>query len=106
MAATEVLRDIEALLQRLEKERPTLATIVRRNFVSGELQGDSVCMRLFPPPPRDRDLLEDPLELNALARLPWSPGPWQFTFEEAEKALDDPIVDSLLSSFDGQEETP
>lgn len=106
MAATEVLRDIEALMQKLEQERPTLATIVRRNFVNGSIEGDVVKLNLFPPPPRDRDLLDDPLELNALARLPWSPGPWQFTFEEGEKALDDPVVDSLLSSFDGQEETP
>lgn len=106
MAATEVLRDIEALLQKLEQERPTLATIVRRNFVNGQVEGDVVKLNLFPPPPRDRDLLDDPLELNALARLPWSPGPWKFTFEEGEKALDDPVVDSLLSSFDGQEETP
>ena len=105
-APTVVLRDLEACIQRLEQERPTLAAVVRRNFMDGKIEGGEVRITLHMPEPRDRDLVEDPIEQKALARLPWSPGPWRFVFDSGEKATDDPVVDNLLSSFDGQEETP
>ncbi len=98
--------DIETLLHKLEQERPTLAAIVRNNFLSGTVEGGEVRITLYPTSARDRELLEDPVERNALARLPWSPGPWQFTFEENATSPSDPVVDSLLTSFDGQEEVP
>jgi len=101
-----VLRDIEALLQRLENERPTLAAVVRRNFVSGALEDNNVVITLYPLEQRDRNLGEDPIELKALARLAWSPGPWRFTFDTGTRVEQDPVVDSLLESFGGQEETP
>lgn len=101
-----VLRDIEALLQRLEHERPTLAAVVRRNYVRGALQGDTVIITLYPLEQRDRNLVEDPVELKALARLAWSPGPWRFTYDTGVSLEQDPVVDSLLESFGGQEETP
>jgi DNA polymerase-3 subunit gamma/tau len=101
-----VLRDIEALLQRLENERPTLAAVVRRNYVGGVLEGDTVVITLYPLEQRDRNLVEDPVELKALARLAWSPGPWRFTYDTGVSPEQDPVVDSLLESFGGQEETP
>ena len=101
-----VLRDIEALLQRLENERPTLAAVVRRNYVAGVLEGDTVLITLYPLEQRDRNLVEDPVELKALARLAWSPGPWRFTYDTGVSPEQDPVVDSLLESFGGQEETP
>jgi DNA polymerase-3 subunit gamma/tau len=104
--STVVLRDVEACISRLEQERPTLAAVVRRNFMDGRIEGDEVIITLHMPEPRDRDLVEDPIEQKALSRLPWSPGPWRFVFDQGEKATDDPVVDNLLSSFDGQEETP
>lgn len=100
------IQDFESLLQRLERERPTFGNIVRTNLVEGKIVNGEVHVVLFLVVERDRDLLEDPIELKALARLPWSPGAWRITFEEGEKAVDDPIVENLLSSFDGQEETP
>ncbi|MCP4094443.1 MAG: DNA polymerase III subunit gamma/tau [Planctomycetes bacterium] len=101
-----VLRDIEALLQRLENERPTLAAVVRRNYVAGVLEGDTVVITLYPLEQRDRNLVEDPIELKALARLAWSPGPWRFTYDTGASVEQDPVVDSLLESFGGQEEMP
>jgi hypothetical protein len=55
---------------------------------------------------RDRNFIEDPIELKALARLAWSPGPWQFKYDTGTEVHKDPVVDSLLESFGGQEETP
>jgi len=104
--ASKTIRDVEALLKRLESERPTLASVVRRNFVSGVVEGDTVIITLFPLEQRDRNLVEDPVELKALARLVWSPGPWRFTYDTGAEVESDPVVDSLLDSFGGQEETP
>lgn len=106
VAEVKPLRNVEALLQRLESERPTLASVVRRNFVSGTIHGDEVLITLFPLEARDRNLVEDPMELKALARLTWSPGPWRFTYDLGTEVEQDPVVDSLLESFGGQEETP
>lgn len=104
--ASPVLRNVEALLKRLESERPTFANVVRRNFVSGTVEGDQVLITLYPLEQRDRNLIEDPIELKALARLAWSPGPWQFNYDTGVEVHKDPVVDSLLESFGGQEETP
>ena len=93
-------------MQRLEQERPTFGAVVRSNLIDGKILNSEVHVKLFPVQERDQDLLEDPIELKALARLPWSPGAWHITFEHGEKAVDDPVVENLLSSFDGQEETP
>ena len=106
VAKVKTLGTVEALLQRLEKERPTLASVVRRNFVSGTIRGSEVLITLFPLEARDRSLVEDPMELKALARLTWSPGAWRFTYDLGTEVEQDPVVDSLLESFGGQEETP
>ena len=100
------IQDFEALLQRLEQERPTFGSIIRRNLIDGKVQNGEVHVTLFPVQERDQDLLDDPIELKALARLPWSPGAWHIAFDQGEKAVDDPVVENLLASFDGQEETP
>ena len=106
MVATPVLRNVEALLKRLESERPTFANVVRRNFVAGVVEGEKVLITLYPLEQRDRNLIEDPVELKALARLAWSPGPWQFNYDTGTEVHKDPVVDGLLESFGGQEETP
>ena len=105
-AARGGIQDFEALLQRLEQERPTFGSVLRTNLIEGKVVNGEVHVKLFLVQERDQDLLEDPIELKALARLPWSPGAWHITFEQGEKAVDDPVVKNLLSSFDGQEETP
>jgi DNA polymerase-3 subunit gamma/tau len=106
VVSSPVLRNVEALLKRLESERPTFANVVRRNFVAGIVEGDQVKITLYPLEQRDRNLIEDPIELKALARLTWSPGPWQFSYDTGTEVHKDPVVDSLLESFGGQEETP
>lgn len=105
-SSPNAIQDFESLLQRLEQERPTFGRIIRSNLIDGKVESGKVHVILFPVQERDQDLLEDPIELKALARLPWSPGAWHITFDQGEKAVDDPVVENLLASFDGQEETP
>ncbi len=94
------------LLQQLERKRPTLHATIERNFTRGELLDDGVVVHLSTPNAMDRDLLEDPVEIAALARLEGSPGPWRLAIQEAEVTKPDPVVELLLEGFDGQEELP
>lgn len=97
---------LAALMQQLERRRPTLHATIERNFTSGELQPDGVIIHLSAPNAVDRDLLEDTVEIAALTRLEGSPGPWQLRIQETEVAAPDPVVELLLDGFDGQEELP
>lgn len=97
---------LRLLLQQLERKRPTLHATIERNFTRGELLADAVVLHLSTPNAIDRDLLEDPVEIAALARLEGSPGPWRLVLQEAEVAKPDPVVELLLEGFDGQEELP
>ena len=90
----------------LERKRPTLHATIVRYLTAGRLEEDGVVLELSTPTAVDRDLLEDPVEIRALARLDGSPGPWRLDLAEAVVATPDPVVEQLLEGFDGQEELP
>ena len=69
------------------------------------MSATGVTLTLREPGPRDRAMLEDPIELKALAKLPGSPGPWTVQFEVPNVGPDDPVGARLIESFGGQEET-
>lgn len=97
---------LEQLMLQLERKRPTLHATIVRYLTAGRLEEDGVVLELSTPTAVDRDLLEDPVEIRALARLDGSPGPWRLDLAEAVVATPDPVVEQLLEGFDGQEELP
>ncbi len=96
----------EDLLAGLAAKRPTLAAIVQHNLVSARLAPTEVVVELQEPAPRDRAILDDPVEKAALARLAGSPGPWRFEYVRAAPVASDSIGQRLLESFGGREEEP
>ena len=98
--------DVETLLAEVERRRPTLGELLRSLFVSGEVHTDRVELVLRPAQDRDRELLEDPVELTALAGMAGCPGPWRIRFESADRGPDDQVGSRLIDTFGGQEETP
>jgi len=105
-APAPVARGIEELLDRLAGKRPTLAGILRKNLIAARIGAAEVVVELQEPGARDRAILSDPGELNALARLSGSPGPWRFEFVRAPAAPEDGVGQMLLESFGGREEEP
>ncbi len=98
--------DFASLLARLRERRPTLAECLERNLLTGRVESDRVVVELRPPSEGDRAMLEDPVERGALERVPGSPGPWELCFLEDSSGPPDPVVQSLLDTFGGQEESP
>jgi DNA polymerase-3 subunit gamma/tau len=96
----------EDLLAGLAAQRPTLAAIVKSNLVTARLEPAEVVVELQEPAPRDRAILDDPVEKAALARLAGSPGPWRFEYLRAAPVASDSIGQRLLESFGGREEDP
>ncbi len=95
----------EGLLQALERRRPALAEAIRRHALEGEIGAEGVLVCLRELPARERAMLDDPAERAALAKLPGSPGPWEFRIASSTRAPDD-LGQRLLESFGGREEEP
>ncbi|MDA1261217.1 MAG: DNA polymerase III subunit gamma/tau [Planctomycetota bacterium] len=104
-AAPVVASSFEGLLEALTRRRPALAEAIRRNVIHGEIGEQGVLVELRELPPRERVMLDDPAERAALAKLPGSPGPWEFRITSTARATDD-LGQKLLESFGGREEEP
>lgn len=105
VAPATVAPAFDALLAALDRSRPALAEALRRHLLGHEVCADRVEVELREPPERDRAMLEDPVELAALARLPGSPGPWRLRWARPGRDADD-LGQMLLETFDGREEEP
>ncbi|MFQ5748164.1 MAG: DNA polymerase III subunit gamma/tau [Planctomycetota bacterium] len=97
-----------ALLETVRRKRPTLGVVLKENLLRGRVGPGSVEISLKPLPARDRNMIEDPLELRFLEQLPQSPGPWKIRFEEEASSgrTGDRLGQELQKTFGGGEELP
>lgn len=104
-AAPAVASSFEGLLEALARRRPALAEAIRNHAIRGEIGAQGVLVELRELAPRERAMLDDPAERAALAKLPGSPGPWEFRVASNARSPDD-LGQRLLESFGGREEEP
>lgn len=100
-----VASSFTGLLDALARRRPALAEAIRVNAIHGEITANGVLVELRELQPRERVMLDDPAERAALAKLPGSPGPWEFSIASTARSPDD-LGQRLLESFGGREEEP
>ena len=104
-ASTETPQlSFKQMLERLSKERPTLASVIQSLFITAEKTDSEIVLTLRRATGTDLNVIEDPIEQRALRELSFSPLPWRIEFKAQEKVTVNPTVETLVSEFDGQQE--